>query len=223
MNLRNVVLALLILVLVLAFGSLGCRRDEERLLESPPPEMALPSLTEGERVVKDAIRDIVIQRRIHWPSNSALNVNEETTAILKRYPDVTDRKKIFLWVRQDILEMPIPRGTNGVPDDAVWMRSVGCYLDCAYSALVLRNLRPGTHVEFEDLVFDLQIARRLEKERPIIEGWLFNDPLVEWVRGAFYCEGSDFYVYWLRASPEERKRVMKWFVNHGGRVPDWAH
>ena len=221
MKLGNTCLS--IFLLVLALGNSGCHRDKEQQLESKSPEMVLPPLTENERIVKDAIRDIVLQGGMHSPSNSAFNVNEEVAAVLQSHPYVTDREKIFLLVRQDILEMPIPRGTNGVPDDAVWMRSVGRYLDCAYSALLLRNLRPDTHVEFEDLVFDLQIARRLEKERPLAERWLCNDPLGEWTRGAFYGEGSDLYVYWIRASSEERKRIMEWFVKHGGRIPAWVH
>ena len=69
MKLGNTCLS--IFLLVLALGNSGCHRDKEQQLESKSPEMVLPPLTENERIVKDAIRDIVLQGGMHSPKDGS--------------------------------------------------------------------------------------------------------------------------------------------------------
>lgn len=219
-----------IFLFVLVLGSSGCRRDEERPPESDIPEVVSPPLTETERNIKKVIDDAFVKRHSRWPYESILDIKKDLGPILQSCSDDIDRKKIFRQFRQDILALSIRRCTNEVQQGATWRRSLEEFLDYTYGSIILHRLL-FKEIDFEDLVFDLKIVRRLEKELapPFIStdgrggGWPINDPLETWTRRAFNDEGSDLYVYWLRASPEERKRVMKWFVNHGGRVPDWAH
>lgn len=214
-------------VVVSSLVLIGC--DQGARPKSPSHvEKSEVVLSEHERVVKDALCEIarVESAGQHDPMGCFMAKARE---LLQSQPSDLDRRMILRSFRSDVLSLTLERREEKASKskEGALCRPFDCLLNQAYFAVMIRPLL-SAQLEFEDLVFEFEMGRRIEAEESSPSGkeycqWSFaGSPFDLWMDGAFYREGSDMYVYWQKASHKDRAKVLEWFVGQGGRRPDWV-
>lgn len=155
-----------------------------------------------------------LKRAIRLLHSDASNINQH--AILSQ-------------LRQEVLAMEISEMVDGGAQRETGRSRMSRFIDAAYSVSDLSSALHNNIPDFEHLVFDMEIDRRLQKavNRPVKGGDampIVADRVISaWQWHSFYSPDSDLHRYWSRASKEERRSVLEWFRNSKEQIPDWAH
>jgi len=209
----------------------GCDNEKkfEGDLASTKAEAALSS---QEAEVKGALVGLLVDtinaKTVKDESSSTADFVRVGVLLLHSSPSNLNQRAILSQLRKDVLAMEIFRPESEKPMGKTQRSSMNRFIDAAYLVSDLSSSLQNNTPDFEHLVFDMEVCRRMLREidttsksgvgraggaSGLISGW-------EW--HSFYSPESDFRRYWRHASPEDRRSALQWFRKLKGQVPDWV-
>ena len=217
-------------LILVATVCVGCDVDGKREILSV--RKTATSLSQQEMQVWTSLVEL-LERKLNAKdqkneSASTRDFLRDAIRLLESVPTNLNRLAVLSQLRQDVLTMEIPRKIGEKPRGSTWRVALSRFIDAAYSVSDLSSALKHGIPDFDHLVFDMEIDRRILQETEgvpkqddgrsessfsLVSGWQWH---------SFYSPDSDFCRYWRGATATERRSALEWFRKNKGQIPDWV-